>query len=121
MSDVAENRLPKAKVPAAEALKPEGLLGLAVAVVVVAALFFAREVLIPITLSILLSFVLAPLVRLLRRIRLPRVVAVILSVVLALGTILMLGGLIGLQVAQLAGDLPQYQTTIEQKWARCGR
>ncbi len=115
MSQSAESRLPKAKVPAAEALKPEGLLGLAVGVVVVAALFFAREVLIPITLAILLSFVLAPLVRLLRRFRLPRVLAVILSVVAALATILVLGGLIGLQVATLAGDLPQYQSTIEHK------
>ncbi|MGI3776445.1 MAG: AI-2E family transporter [Janthinobacterium lividum] len=115
MSESAESRLPKARVPAAESLKPEGLLGLAVGVVVVAALYLAREVLIPITLSILLSFVLAPLVRLLRRLHLPRVLAVILSVVLALGTILMLGGLIGLQVATLADGLPQYQTTIEHK------
>ena len=115
MSDQAERRLPKARVPAAETLKPEGLLGLAVGVVVVAALFLAREVLIPITLSILLSFVLAPLVRLLRRLRVPRVPAVILSVVAALATILMLGALIGMQVATLAGDLPQYQSTIEHK------
>jgi predicted PurR-regulated permease PerM len=115
VSESAESRLPKAKIPAAETLKPEGLLGLAVGVVVVAALFFAREVLIPITLAILLSFVLAPLVRLLRRVRVPRVPAVILSVVAALATILVLGGLIGMQVAQLAGDLPQYQSTIEHK------
>lgn len=115
MSESAETRLPKAKIPAAETLKPEGLLGLAVGVVVVAALFFAREVLIPITLAILLSFVLAPLVRLLRRGHVPRVLAVILSVFAALAMILVLGGLIGMQVAQLAGDLPQYQNTIERK------
>ncbi len=114
MSESASS-LPKAKIPAAETLKPEGLLGLAVGVVVVAALYFAREVLIPITLAILLSFVLAPLVRLLRRGHVPRVPAVILSVVVALAAILTLGGLIGMQVAQLAGDLPQYQSTIERK------
>ena len=115
MSEAVESRLPKAKVPAAETPRPEGLLGLATGVVVIAALFFAREVLIPITLAILLSFVLAPLVRLLRRIRLPRVAAVLLSVVAALAGILLLGGLIGMQVATLSGDLPQYQSTIEHK------
>ena len=45
-----------------------GLLTLAVAVVVVAGLYLGRTVLIPITLAVLLSFVLAPIVNLLRRI-----------------------------------------------------
>ncbi len=115
MSDIAANALPKAKVPAAETLRPEGLLGLAVGVVVVAALYLGREVLIPITLAILLSFVLAPLVGLLRRVRVPKVPAVLLSVLVALATILMLGGLIGMQLAELAGDLPRYQSTVEHK------
>jgi predicted PurR-regulated permease PerM len=43
-----------------------------VGVVVVAALYLGREVFIPIVLAILLSFVLAPLVDLLRRVRVPR-------------------------------------------------
>ena len=47
-------------------------------VVIVAALSVAREVLIPITVAVLLSFVLAPLVGLLRRARLGRVPAVTL-------------------------------------------
>ena len=88
---------------------------LAVFVVVVTGLFFAREVMVPITLAVLLSFVLAPLVTVLRRIRLPRVPAVLLSVVLALGVILALASLIGVQVANLAGDLPRYQETVEAK------
>jgi predicted PurR-regulated permease PerM len=91
------------------------LLTLAVFVVVVAALYLAREVLVPITLAVLLSFVLAPLVELLRRIYVPRVAAVLLSVVTALGIILALGGLIGMQLANLATDLPRYQHTMEEK------
>jgi predicted PurR-regulated permease PerM len=108
--------LPKAKVPATEGPKPEGLMALATGVVVVVALYLGRDVLIPITLAILLSFVLAPLVGLLRRIRLPKVVAVLLAVLLALGVILLIGGLIGSQIASLAGDLPRYQATVLHKF-----
>ncbi len=92
-----------------------GLMSLAVGVVVVVTLYVAREVLVPIALAILLSFVLAPVVRLLRRARLGRAPASILAVVLALGVILSLGGLIGTQVSELITDLPRYATTIEQK------
>jgi predicted PurR-regulated permease PerM len=42
--------------------------GIEVAAIVVAALYFGREVLIPVTLAMLLSFVLSPLVELLRRV-----------------------------------------------------
>jgi predicted PurR-regulated permease PerM len=43
---------------------------------IVAALYFARDVLVPIALAVLLSFVLAPLVRRLQSWRFPRVIAV---------------------------------------------
>jgi predicted PurR-regulated permease PerM len=88
---------------------------LATGVVVVAALSIAREVLIPITLAVLLSFVLAPLVELLGRIRLGQVPSVLLAVLLALGVILGLGGIIGTQVAGLANDIPRYASTIQDK------
>jgi predicted PurR-regulated permease PerM len=69
-------------------------------------------------LAMLLSFVLSPLVELLRQIWLGRILSVVLAVVLALGLILALGSAIGTQVAQLSGNLPQYQTTIETKISR---
>ncbi len=106
---------PRARVPAAEAPRSEKLLGLAVGVVVVVALYLGREVLIPITLAVLLSFLLAPLVALLRRLRLPKIPAVLLAVAASLGVILMLGGLIGTQLASLAQDLPRYQSTVQNK------
>ncbi len=88
---------------------------LQVGVVVVAALYFGREVLIPITLAMLLSFILAPVVELFRRVRVPRVPAVLLSVVLALGIIVGFGTVIGAQISQLAGNIPQYAETVEKK------
>ena len=57
------------------------------AVVVVAALYLAREVLVPISLAVLLSFVLAPLVRLLRACYAPQFVAVMFAVLLAFAAI----------------------------------
>jgi predicted PurR-regulated permease PerM len=92
-----------------------GLLTLAVSVVVVAGLYLGRTVLIPITLAVLLSFLLAPVANLLRRIYLGRVLSVIVAVLLALSVILALGGLIGSQIAELAQDVPQYASTIRSK------
>ncbi len=91
------------------------LTGVVVGVVVVAALYFGKEVLLPVTVAILLSFVLSPLVSLLRRINIPRPIAVLLSVALALATITGIGALVGTQVVDLAADLPRYQLTIEKK------
>ncbi|MEE7492393.1 AI-2E family transporter [Methylobacterium oryzae] len=94
-----------------------GLLTLAVGVVLVAALYFGREVFIPLVLAILLSFVLAPVVSLLRRLRLGRVPSVIIAVLLALAVLGGIGAVIGTQVAGLAGNLPQYRTTVQAKIA----
>jgi predicted PurR-regulated permease PerM len=91
------------------------LTGVVIGVVIVCTLYFGREVLIPITLAILLSFVLSPLMELLRRLWLPRVVAALFAVLIAIGVIIALGGIIGTQIAGLAGQVPQYQTTIETK------
>lgn len=92
-----------------------GLLFVAVAVVVVAGLYLGRSVLIPITLAMLLSFLLAPLVSLLRRLYFGRVPSVLIAVLLALTVILALGGLIGTQLAALADEVPRYALTIQQK------
>lgn len=108
---------PPPHVPPARAPGIPGL-SIVVAAVIVAALYLGREVLIPITLAMLLSFLLSPLVTLLRRAWLGRTLSVILAVVLALGVILALGSAIGTQVAQLAEKVPEYQTTIEQKIAK---
>jgi predicted PurR-regulated permease PerM len=96
-------------------MPPTPGLTIVAAVIVVAALYYGRGVLIPITIAVLLSFVLSPLVELLRRAWLGRVVSVVFAVILALGIILGLGTAIGTQVAQLAKNSPEYQTTVEEK------
>jgi predicted PurR-regulated permease PerM len=81
----------------------------------IAALYFGREIFVPIALAILLSFVLAPLVGLLQRARVPRAFSVVSVVVLAFMVIFGLGTLIANQLSQLAGDLPVYQSTMREK------
>lgn len=81
----------------------------------VAALYFAREVLLPITLAVILSFVLSPIVNRLQRWRVPRVAAAILAVIAALGAVAMVGTAIGSQAASLATEAPQYVKTIQEK------
>jgi predicted PurR-regulated permease PerM len=100
---------------AAHTPRTTSVLTVGTTVVVIAGLYFGRSVLIPITLAILLSFLLAPLVEALHRICLPNFLAAVLAVALALGVILALGGLIGTQVAELSGQVPRYASTIETK------
>src|SRR3984957_19119421 len=109
-------RAPTVEVPAAETPKPEALFGLATGVVVVSALYLARDVLIPITLAVFLTFFLAPIVRLLQRARFPRVAAVAVSVVLALAIILLFGGIIGPPLKSLIPKPPQNHGTVNNKF-----
>ncbi|WP_426167119.1 AI-2E family transporter [Sandarakinorhabdus sp. DWP1-3-1] len=91
------------------------LLHLATGVAAVATLYFGKTVLVPITLAILLAFVLAPVVNLLRRRHLPRPIAVAMTMALALGLIGGLGVIVVGQAATLADDAPRYARTIEAK------
>ena len=101
----------------AELSRVANLLGVMVAVLAVACLYLARAVLIPLTLAVLLSFLLAPLVRLMRMLRLGRTLSAIAAALIGLGLVLALAGLIGTQIAGLAGNVPRYQITVEHKVA----
>ena len=92
-----------------------GLASVITGVVVVCGLYFGRAVLIPITLSVLLSFLLAPLVASLRRLHMGQLPSIFIAVFFALAIVLGAGALITSQIVQLAADLPQYQVAIEQK------
>ena len=96
---------------------PDAAKALAIFVMLVATLYFGKEVLVPITLALLLAFILAPLVDFLTRLRFGRVPSVLLGVVFALGVIVAIGSVIGTQIADLTTDLPQYTKTIQGKVA----
>ena len=93
------------------------LLAVVVAVVTIAALYFARVVLIPFALAILFTFILTPVVRLLERARLGRMFSSLLVVVLALGTCAGLGWAVSKQFGQVVNELPGYKLNIKEKLA----
>ncbi len=83
--------------------------------VVLAGLYFAQEVLIPLALAALFSFLLAPLVKRLERIHLPRAVAVLATVLIAFSLLFGVGWVVFDQVGDLKAELPAYQQNIKQK------
>src|ERR1700758_2565297 len=85
------------------------------AFIIIAMLYFGREIFVPIALAILLSFVLAPVVLILQRIHVPRGLAAVSVALLAFALIFAMGSLLATQLTQLAGDLPRYQSTISEK------
>jgi predicted PurR-regulated permease PerM len=81
----------------------------------IAAMYLAREILIPIVLALIFSFLVAPLVRILQRLRLNQGLAVLVSVVVPLCIVVLFTGVVGTQIAELAQSLPQYRETIDAK------
>jgi len=92
-----------------------GMLTVLMSGLVVAILYFARDIFIPITLAVLLSFLLAPAVRWLRRLQMGRVVAVAVTVLAAFVAISGFAAIVTQEVSLLAQVLPEYRHNIEAK------
>ena len=82
---------------------------------VTALLYWAQPVLIPVALSILLSFLLSPIVDALQKLRLPRIPAVIIVVLLACSAVAAVGWITVRQIVSFANELPLYQDNIVEK------
>src|SRR5271165_50780 len=93
------------------------LFALVAGVVAVAGLYFARAVLVPFALAMLFSFLLTPLVRLMEKLRLPRVAAVLLVVILAMIVAVFVGVGVTNQLVDVGVQLPIYRANIETKIA----
>ncbi len=91
------------------------LQGLLIAAIVIAGLYVGREVLLPLALAILLSFVLTPPLLLLRRLKVPRAPAVGIVVTTAFGIIFALGWMMSHEATNLAAELPEYRATLSEK------
>src|SRR5258705_4187456 len=88
---------------------------LLVLVVATAALYLAREVLIPLALAILFSFLLAPAARRFEALHLGRVASTLIVVTLFVGLLGTIGWVAGKQVVSLVGKLPEYRVNILHK------
>lgn len=96
----------------------ESLVPWLIAAIAMAGLYFGKSVLVPIILAGLLSFLLTPIARLLRRAGLPRAPAVIATVLLALACFGLVGSVIVSQVATLGKEAPAYAERISEKAQR---
>ncbi|TWU58263.1 AI-2E family transporter [Rubripirellula reticaptiva] len=84
-------------------------------ILAVTAMYFARDVFIPLSLGLLLSFLLSPIVNRLQRLGVPNVMAVVATAALAF--VLLAGGftLIGRELTTLVGDLPKHKGELVAK------
>jgi predicted PurR-regulated permease PerM len=101
--------------PASARARYNRAIGILATAAVLALLYFARDVLVPITLAIFLSLLIAPLVHRLRRIGLGRTLSVLAAVLVLTVAFAAFAGVIGVQVVRMTASLPQYQETIQHK------
>jgi predicted PurR-regulated permease PerM len=93
------------------------LIALGNVVLIIASLYWAQAILIPVALAILLTFLLSPVAGALERIALGRLPSVILIVVLTFSLLGGIGWIVTLQFGSLANELPTYRKNIRQKIA----
>ena len=116
---MADVKIPPANPPPPLNPAPSGLTAkfmmAVIAAIMVTGLYMGRPVLMPLALAVLMSFALAPLVGLFKRLRLGNAGAVVISLALAVMVVGSLGLFMGSQLAKLAAELPHYQTNLAQK------
>jgi predicted PurR-regulated permease PerM/GAF domain-containing protein len=84
-------------------------------ILVVAVLYFAREVFVPLALAGLIAFVLAPGAQRLERLGMKRTPAALLVILLSLAGMAVLGWVLLGQIYSLAVEIPQYQQNMADK------
>ena len=92
-----------------------GLRNIAILVAVVGVLYMARELLIPLAFAVTLSLILAPAIAWLQKLRLGRIPAALLVMVLAVTGTAAIGWMIFNDLVAVANQLPEYQANIHKK------
>lgn len=101
--------------PANVVTKPSWISTLVSVAIVVASLYLARSILIPLTLATLLSFMLSPLCHWLETKRIGRVPAVLLTAFLGFSVIGIMIWMAVVQIIHLEPQLPAYKHNLEEK------
>jgi predicted PurR-regulated permease PerM len=103
--------------PAGPAIRPQ-LRGDAAFIVLfgtIAALYFAREILVPFAFALTLTFLLTPVVALLQRLHAGRVVSVFTTILVSIAVAGGVGWIIANQLVEVANQLPLYRENIQAK------
>src|ERR1700737_696892 len=95
--------------------KLKGDAGIIVLFGTVAALYFAREILIPFAFALTLTFLLTPAVALLQKLHIGRVVSVLTTVLVSIAVAGGIGWIIANQLIDVANQLPLYRQNIHAK------
>ena len=82
--------------------------------IVLVLLYVGRDVRIPLALAIMLSFLVDPLVRALRRIGIGRTPSVLIAVLTVAVSCMAVAVALGIQTLRLAESLPQYEATVQR-------
>jgi predicted PurR-regulated permease PerM len=92
-----------------------GAAGMIIAALLIVGLYVGRDLLIPLALAGILSFILAPLVRRLDHWGLPHGASVALVVAVLLGALFAGATFVGGQMTQLVEELPRHETNLRNK------
>jgi predicted PurR-regulated permease PerM len=92
-----------------------GIRSIAILVAVVAVLYLARELLIPLAFAVILSMILTPVVTWLEKLRLGRVASALLVTVVAVAAAGGISWVIFNQLVDVANQIPVYQENISRK------
>ena len=98
-----------------EIAKSSWMSTLASTAVVIAALYLAKGLLVPLTLAVLLSFLLRPVCDWLERRRLGRIPAVLVTAILGFTMLGIVAWIAVVQMTHLAPKIPEYQSNIQAK------
>ena len=95
--------------------KQRGDTGVIVLFGAIAALYFAREILVPFAFALILTFLLTPVVALLQKLHTGRVVSVLTTVVVSIAIAASIGWVIASQLVDVANQLPLYRQNVHAK------
>lgn len=83
---------------------------------IIAFLILAKNILIPLTIAIVFTFLLLPVSNKLQQWRIPKVLAIIISIIIALTFFFALIYFFYSQVVSFANDWPELQKALDEKW-----
>jgi predicted PurR-regulated permease PerM len=83
--------------------------------IVVAILYFARELFIPLAFALLLAFLLGPVVKRLGKWHIPRIPGAFLALSLASAVVAIVGWFVAMELIQIAGSLPRYSDNVRRR------
>jgi len=99
--------------------KLPSLIALGNVALIIASLYWAQTILIPIALAIMLTFLLSPVAGALERIGLKRLPSVLLIVVLTFSSLATIGWVVSIEFTSLGNELPNIRVMLDKKSPTC--